>query len=42
MVNLRYCMTLKFEWKSQGHKSINKNWEDPLRTNLNAKIKQNY
>ena len=24
--------------KSQGHKSSNKIWEDPLRTNLNAKV----
>ena len=39
MVNLRYCMTLKFEWtKCQGHKSGNTIWEDPLRTNLDAKV----
>ena len=36
-------MTLKFEWtmsQSQGHESENKIREDPLKTNLNAKVNQ--
>ena len=43
MVNLRYCMTLKFEWtKSRSQKHQTKIWEDTLTTNLNAKVNQNY
>ena len=37
MVNLRYWMTLKFEWTKS--KSGNKIWEDPLRTILNFDAK---
>ena len=37
MVNLRHCMTLKFEWTKSRSKSGNKIWEAPIRTNLNAK-----
>ena len=42
--SLKHWLTLDTVWpwnlngQSQGHKSANKIWEDPLRTNLNAKV----
>ena len=38
MVNLRYCMTLKFEWTKSRSQKQQQNLRRPTRTNLNAKF----